>query len=145
MKARHSSAMPYGQESARFATVGKNHTPDEQDLRFENIDEAVGRGDVIENSHPVIRTHPDTGRKSLYVNRAFTYCFEGMSVEESLPLLEELWAHAARAEFSCRYRWSKNTVGIWDNRVTHHYAINDYFGKRRHMQRVAIHEAGRPV
>ena len=100
---------------------------------------------MIETSHPVVRSHPDTGRKALYVNRAFTSRFDGMSTEDSLPLLHELWHHAARPEFTCRYRWTTNAVAIWDNRVTQHYAINDYFGQRRHMLRIAIHEASRPV
>jgi taurine dioxygenase len=88
----------------------------------------------------VVRTHPKTGKKLLYVNRGFTSHFVGMTQEESLPLLEELWVHATRAELTCRYRWTPNTVAVWDNCATHHYAINDYFGNRRHMQRVSIHE-----
>ena len=101
--------------------------------------------EVIETAHPVVRTHPVSGRRSLYVNRAFTSRFEGMSEEESLPLLHELWAHASRPEFTCRYRWKPHDVTVWDNRVTQHYAINDYFGQRRHMQRIAIHEPARPA
>ncbi|MEE2981013.1 MAG: TauD/TfdA family dioxygenase [Pseudomonadota bacterium] len=93
----------------------------------------------------MVRRHPKTGRRSLYVNRAFTSHFEGMTIAESPLLLEILWAHAARPEFTCRYRWSPNTVGVWDNRATQHYAINDYHGQRRHMQRISIHEPVRPV
>jgi taurine dioxygenase len=63
-----------------------------------------------------------------------------MTQQESLPLLEELWAHACRAEFTCRYRWTRNSVGVWDNCVIQHYAINDYFGQYRHMQRISIHD-----
>jgi taurine dioxygenase len=63
-----------------------------------------------------------------------------MTQQESLPLLEELWAHACRAEFTCRYRWTRNSVGVWDSCATQHYAINDYFGQYRHMQRISIHE-----
>lgn len=140
MEAVHSSAMPHGQEKARFASVARNHAPSEQDKRFGVSGEVVAPVEVIENIHPVIRKHPVTGRKVVYVNRGFTSHFVGMTQEESLPLLEELWAHAGRAEFTCRYRWSQHTVAVWDNCATHHYAINDYFGQRRHMQRIAIHE-----
>ena len=98
------------------------------------------RVDIVENLHPVVRRHPQSGRKLLYVNRGFTSRFEGMSEAESLPLLEELWAHATRAELTCRYRWHTNDVVVWDNCATQHYAINDYYGCRRHMQRVSIHE-----
>jgi taurine dioxygenase len=78
------------------------------------------------SEHPVIRTHPETGRKCLYVNRGFTSRFAGMTIEESLPLLNYLWEHASRPEFTCRYRWSNHDVVVWDNRCTLHYAINDY-------------------
>ena len=145
MKAVHSSAMPYGQESARFGSVGRNRAPTDNDHHFESTGLEKANVQSIENVHPVVRTHPETGKKLLYVNRAFTARFDGMSAEESLPLLEELWAHASRPEFTCRYRWASNTVGVWDNRATHHYAINDYYGQRRHMQRIAIHEPARPV
>ena len=145
MRAIHSSAMPHGQENARFGSVAKDHAPAEEDRTFESTGLEKTSVEIIETAHPVIRTHPESGRKSLYVNRAFTSRFEGMTIEESLPLLESLWAHGSRPEFTCRYRWSTNTVGVWDNRATQHYAINDYHGHRRHMQRIAIHETARPV
>ena len=140
MEAVHSSAMPHGQEDARFASVARNHAPSEQDKTFIVSGEVVSPVEVIESVHPVVRRHPVTGRKVLYVNRGFTSHFVGMTQEESLPLLEKLWTHASRAEFTCRYRWAQHTVAVWDNCATHHYAINDYFGQRRHMQRIAIHE-----
>ena len=140
MEAVHSSAMPHGQENARFASVARNHAPSKEDRTFDVSGDVVEAVEVIENTHPVVRVHPITGRKVLYVNRGFTSHFVGMTQKESLPLLEELWAHASRAEFTCRYRWTPNTVAVWDNCATHHYAINDYFGQRRHMQRIAIHE-----
>ncbi len=95
-------------------------------------------------AHPVVRTHPETGRKSLYVNPVYTHSFEGMTEEESAPLLEFLYAHARRPEFTCRFDWTTHALAIWDNRCTMHFAISDYDGFRRHMNRVTI--AGeRPV
>lgn len=140
MNAVHSSAMPHGREEARFGAVAKNRVPSADDRKID-IDIAEEKQvDPVTNLHPVVRTHPDTGRKFLYVNRAFTERFENMSVDESLPLLHMLWDHAARPEFTCRYRWSQHAVAIWDNRASQHYAINDYYGHRRHLQRIAVHE-----
>ena len=140
MSAVHSSAMPHGQTAPRFASVSRTHAPVDGSSCFEESGIDVFNVDIVENIHPVVRRHPVTGRKLLYVNRGFTSHFVGMSIEESLPLLEELWAHASRAEFTCRYRWTPNAVTMWDNCATQHYAINDYYGKRRHMQRISIHE-----
>ena len=89
-------------------------------------------------THPVIRTHDETKKRALYVNYPFTYSFEGMSREESLPLLNQLYAHATKPEFSCRFRWQKGSIAFWDNRCTMHYACNDYQGHRRVMNRTTI-------
>lgn len=140
MMAVHSSAMPHGREEARFGAVSKNRAANDKDRVIEDSMANAEKQDPIENLHPVVRVHPDTGKKFLYVNRAFTERFEHMSIEESLPLLHTLWHHAARPEFTCRYRWTPNSVAIWDNRASQHYAINDYYGVRRHMQRIAVHE-----
>ena len=140
LQAVHSSAMPHGQSAARFASIDRHHAPGEEANRFERTGLEIPQVDVIENRHPVIRRHPQTGRKLLYVNRGFTSHFVGMTPEESLPLLEELWQHATRAEFTCRFRWTPNAVAVWDNCATQHYALNDYYGHRRHMQRVSEHE-----
>ena len=105
--------------------------------------QAIGKP-PIENRHPVVRTHADTGRKSLFVNRSFTRHFVNMTIEESKPLLEFLYAHAVRPEFTCRFRWQKNSVAFWDNRCVMHYALNDYPGQRRYMHRVTIN-GDRPV
>ena len=88
--------------------------------------------------HPVVRTHDETNKKALYVNYPFTYSFEGMSREESLPLLNQLYAHSSKPEFSCRFRWQKGSIAFWDNRCTMHYACNDYQGYRRVMNRITI-------
>ena len=92
----------------------------------------------FESEHPIIRTHPETGQKSLFLNSSHTYRFKDMTEEESKPLIDYLCAHAVRPEFTCRFRWTPGAVAVWDNRITQHNALNDYDGKRRHMRRVTI-------
>ena len=93
---------------------------------------------TYESEHPIVRTHPETGQKSLYLNRSHTVRFANMTEEESAPLIAYLCDHMTRPEFTCRFRWSTGSLAIWDNRAALHHAINDYGGKRRHMQRVTI-------
>ncbi len=88
--------------------------------------------------HPVVISHPETGRRCLYVNRSFTTHFEGWTKEESQPLLDFLYRHGERPEFTCRFRWAKGSLALWDNRATWHFAINDYHGQRRLMHRITI-------
>lgn len=96
------------------------------------------------NLHPVVRTHPETGRKSLFINRAYCHRFENMTEEESAPLLGFLFRHAERPEFTCDFRWRNGSIAFWDNRRTHHIAVNDAGPFFRHVRRVQI--AGeRPV
>ena len=89
-------------------------------------------------THPVVRTHPVTGRKAIYVNSQFTLGIVGMKDKESRALLELLYEQAQIPEYQFRLRWKPGTLAIWDNRSTQHYAANDYFPKRRHMERVAV-------
>jgi taurine dioxygenase len=88
--------------------------------------------------HPVVRTHPETGRKMLFINQSYTVGFEHMTEEESRPLLEFLLDHGHREEFTCRFRWTPGSVAFWDNRSTKHLALNDSTKFKRHMRRVQI-------
>jgi taurine dioxygenase len=92
----------------------------------------------FEAVHPVARTHPETGRKALYVNRSHTIRFDEMTEEESQPLIDFLAAQAVRPEFTCRVRWRPGTLTVWDNRCTQHFAVNDYTGQRRLMRRLTV-------
>ena len=86
----------------------------------------------------MVRTHPVTGKKALYVNVAHTERFAGMTREESLPILRYLWGHQVRPELTCRFRWSPGSIAFWDNRCAQHNAINDYPGHRRLMHRITL-------
>ena len=89
-------------------------------------------------THPVIRTHPDSGNKSIYVNRAFTRSIEDMSQDEADELLAKLYATAANPDVQCRFRWRKNSLAFWDNRAAQHFAAADYWPYTRRMERVTI-------
>ena len=127
MRAVHSSRHVFGEQ----AYVDS----DMEDLggRLGNTDAATQ--DAI---HPVIIRHPLSGRSALYVNGDFTVKFEGWTRAESQPLLDFLYQHARQNEFTCRFQWQKGSMAIWDNRATHHYAMNDYHGELRLMHRITI-------
>jgi len=93
---------------------------------------------VLVGEHPVVRKHPETGRKALFVNIGHTTHFKGLSEDESRPLLEYLFQHQVRPEFTCRFRWQPGSLAFWDNRCAQHNPVNDYHGFRRIMHRVTL-------
>ena len=96
------------------------------------------KNNKLEAIHPVVRTHPETKKKSLYINQAHTTHFVGMSEEDSMPVLKYLFKHQINSDFTCRFKWKKGSVAIWDNRCTLHNPINDYHGSRRLMHRITF-------
>jgi taurine dioxygenase len=93
---------------------------------------------VLAAEHPVVRTHPETERKALFVNIAHTARFADMTEDESLPLLSFLWRHQTRPDFTCRFSWSAGALALWDNRCAQHNAVNDYQGQTRVMHRITL-------
>jgi taurine dioxygenase len=115
-----------------FGVNAHQANPERQD-RFVNPELATQ--DAV---HPVVIRHPESGRPCLYVNANFTTHFQGWTEKESKPLLDFLYAHAARPEFQTRFKWEEGSIAFWDNRTTWHYALNDYQGERRLMHRITI-------
>ncbi len=120
--------------------VSVSNTAMAQQTRQARVDDQTNTTElkVLTAIHPVIRTHPETGRKALYVNGAHTVRIEGMSEEESAPLLKYLFEHQTRPEFTCRFRWQPGSIAFWDNRATQHNPINDYHGFKRVMHRITL-------
>ncbi|HJM90762.1 MAG: TauD/TfdA family dioxygenase [Alphaproteobacteria bacterium] len=98
----------------------------------------------MEAEHPIVRTHPETGRKALFLGKGHTVRFKDMTEEESLPLINYLVDHCVRPEFTCRFSWGVGSLALWDNRCTLHFAIDDYPGQRRRMRRLTV-EGDTPV
>jgi taurine dioxygenase len=88
--------------------------------------------------HPVVRIHPETGRRALYINPGHTTRFVGWTEEESEPLLKYLFAHQVRPEFTCRFAWQVGSIALWDNRCVLHNPINDYHGHKRLLHRITL-------
>jgi taurine dioxygenase len=124
LRAVHSSRHVFGAQAAYTKEVAG---------RIGNSEKATQ--DAV---HPVVIRHPQTGRKTLYVNPGFTTHIEGWTEAESKPFLEMLYAHARRPDFQTRFQWAEGSIAVWDNRGTWHYAVNDYHGERRLMHRITI-------
>ena len=104
----------------------------------DRLKEAGVERKALTAEHPLVRTHPETGRKALYTSDAHTVSIKGWTEEESLPLLKFLWAHQIRPEFTCRFRWQPGSLAFWDNRAAMHNPINDYHGYRRVLHRITL-------
>jgi taurine dioxygenase len=113
--------------------------PDANKTREDRLKESA-KADKKDHAvwHPAVRTHPETGRKALFVNLAHTARFEGWTEEESAPLLHYLYQHQVKPEFTCRFQWRPGSIAFWDNRCTQHYPINDYHGYKRRMHRITL-------
>lgn len=124
LKAVHSSRHIFGYGAAEAQKVGD---------RFANAELAVQ--DAI---HPVALAHPETKRKGIYVNAAFTTGIEGWNKDQSDELLDRLWAACANVKYHYRFKWEPGSIAMWDNRSTWHWAMNDYHGQRRYMHRITL-------
>jgi len=133
-------ALSDGLKQALSGLVGIN-TSGKADVtrsREDRLREAGADRKILTGEHPVVRTHPETGRKALYVNFGHTLRFKGWSEEESVPLLEYLFRHQVRPEFTCRYSWAPGSLAFWDNRCAQHNPVNDYHGYKRVMHRLTL-------
>ncbi len=127
LKGIHSAERSYGPKG----TFGR---PDPKASMDINGDASA----TVHQLHPLVRTHPVSGRKALFVNEVYTVGVEGLAPAESDYLLSFLFEHSKQIGFTCRVRWARGTLTIWDNRTTQHFAINDYAGSRREMYRITL-------
>jgi taurine dioxygenase len=130
LRAIHSAKHIFGSQTDNFYKAN-----DDTGGRIGN----TAAADVLEDvAHPVVITHPLSGRKALYVNPAFTTRIDGYDAEASSALLMRLYAHAMNPDHAHRFKWQPGSVAFWDNRSTWHWAMNDYHGERRLMHRITI-------
>ena len=118
--------------------VGTSTKAEVSRTREDRLRESGAALKALTGAHPVVRTHPETRRKALYVNVAHTSHFEGWTEEESAPLLDYLFRHQVRPEFTCRFQWEPGCLALWDNRCAQHNPVNDYHGFKRVMHRVTL-------
>jgi len=123
---------------SELVAVNTSSKPEVSMTREDRMREAGMELNILSASHPVVRTHPETVSKALYVNKAHTTHFKDWTELESKSLLEFLFHHQVRTEFTCRFSWEKNSLAFWDNRCVQHNPVNDYQGFRRIMHRVTI-------
>jgi len=123
----HSARRPYGTGKSLLGDTDKKAMTI---IRSEDAHEEI--------EHPLVRTHPETGEKSLYVNPVYTIRLKGMSEGDSREILQKLFKHSLQEAFTCRFRWHNKSIAMWDNRCAMHFALNDYDGFRRELHRITI-------
>ena len=125
---------------APLKALNSGATQTAAETRKDRIEDSGKDAGALETEafHPVVRTHPETGRKALYVNPGHSVRFDAMTEAESAPLLKFLFGHQIRAEFTCRFTWSPGAMAFWDNRCTQHYPVNDYHGHKRLLHRITL-------
>ena len=126
------------QTLAGLVGVNSSAKADVSKTREDRLRDAGAELKVLIGEHPVVRTHPETGRKALYLNFGHTARFRGWTEPESAPLLDYLFMHQVKPEFTCRFQWEPGSLAFWDNRCAQHYPVNDYHGFRRVMHRVTL-------
>ncbi|MAH85658.1 MAG: taurine dioxygenase [Rhodospirillaceae bacterium TMED8] len=131
LRAIHTAGQVYGVDKRQESIQRFAYGDESMNVRF-------GADAEEEVSHPVVRIHPETGKKSLFVNEVYTTRFEGWTIEESAGLLKFLFNWSTRPDFTCRFRWQQGSMAFWDNRCVQHYALDDYYGFDRIMHRATI-------
>jgi len=121
-----------------LTAVNTSAKADASKTREDRIKDSGHKVEDLVSYHPAVRTHPETGVKSLYVNVAHTERFDGWTAEESAPLLKYLFEHQVKPEFTCRFKWEVGSIAFWDNRAALHNPINDYHGFKRSMHRITL-------